>query len=66
MEMARSWMKFNSGYFTRLVSARNSDSTEGFFSKLAGISARRKDYASSTRSIVVQPSALSVAAVASH
>ena len=30
MGMARSWMKFNSGYFTRPVSARNSDSTEGF------------------------------------
>src|SRR5690606_40014341 len=24
-------VKFNSGYFTRLVSARNSESTEGFF-----------------------------------
>lgn len=64
--MARSWMKFNSGYFTRLVSARNSDSTEGFFSNVADISVRRKVYASRTRSIVVQPNALSVAAVASH
>ncbi len=36
-------MKFNSGYFTRLVSARNSDSTEGFFSNVAGIFVRRKE-----------------------
>jgi len=59
-------MKFPSGYCTRLVSARNSDSTEGFFVRLAGNSARRTDYASSTRSMVEQPSAFSVAAVASH
>jgi len=40
MKMTRPWVKFHSGYFTRLGSARNSDLIEGIFISFAGISAR--------------------------
>ncbi len=60
-------MKFPSGYCTRpRLAQETAIQLRGFFVRLAGNSARRTDYASSTRSMVEQPSAFSVAAVASH